>query len=71
MGGAGALRFCHLANFTLSFTPQIDLVGYEAVKRSDFEVRGCEERSDELRRRVDEILALIADTSARNVAAAN
>ena len=49
MGGAGALRFCHLANFTLSFTPQIDLVGYEAVKRSDFEVRGCEERSDELR----------------------
>lgn len=36
MGGAGALRFCHLSNFTLSFTPQIDLIGYEAVKRADF-----------------------------------
>lgn len=38
MGGAGALRFCHLANYTLSFTPQIDLVGYAAVKRSDFKL---------------------------------
>ena len=36
MGGAGALRFSHLSNFTLSFTPQINLVGYEAVKRVDF-----------------------------------
>ena len=34
-------------------------------------VRGCEERGDELRRRIGEILALIADTSARNVAAAS
>ena len=38
----------------------------ERVKTVE-KVRGCEERSDELRRRVDEILALIADTSAHNI----
>ena len=36
MGGAGALRFCHLADACLVFTPQIDLRGYSAVKRLDF-----------------------------------
>ncbi|GMI40884.1 hypothetical protein TrCOL_g4345 [Triparma columacea] len=36
MGGAGALRFSGLADFTLAFTPQVDLRGYKAVKREDF-----------------------------------
>ena len=34
------------------------------------QVRGCEERSDELRRRVYGISALVANSSVRNVAAA-
>jgi hypothetical protein len=38
MGGAAALRFSHLANYVLAFTPQIDVEKYEAVKRLDFDV---------------------------------
>jgi Phytanoyl-CoA dioxygenase (PhyH) len=36
MGGSAALRFSHLAHAVIAFTPQIDVVHYEAVTRLDF-----------------------------------
>ena len=50
MGGAAALRLSHLANFTLAFTPQIDVEHYEAVKRLDFTV----ERRRDFKRKIIE-----------------
>jgi Phytanoyl-CoA dioxygenase (PhyH) len=36
MGGSAALRFSYLAHSVIAFTPQIDIVHYEAVTRADF-----------------------------------
>jgi hypothetical protein len=48
MGGAAALRFSQLAHTVIAFTPQIDVVQYDAVTRKDFTIQRREQFRNEI-----------------------